>query len=235
MKTEHWVSDILALVPAIFSTLGLPFTVHTPHYRAQSGPNVVHTNVVHNAHRAHSRTNVVLSAHCRAHSYPNAILVCAPPWWNQPSQCCRSRGGNIARTEWAYTLFTPKYSAMLFIAIYCTVLHWTALHFSDMTSRPARSQGLLYKQPCHSLIHSVREPFPPTALRHRHAQMVRDSTSSYKIDYTIVIKNFLNPEGHQNPINGSKVTVLLLNAWILPIGEVSSGKVCACSLCSRLV
>ena len=36
--------------------------------------------------------------------------------------------------------------------------------------------------------------------------MVKDSTSSYKIDYVIVIKNFLNPEGHQNSIIGSKVT-----------------------------
>jgi hypothetical protein len=25
-----------------------------------------------------------------------------------------------------------------------------------------------------------------------------------------VIKSFLNPEGHQNPISGSKVTVILL-------------------------
>ena len=34
----------------------------------------------------------------------------------------------------------------------------------------------------------------------RHAQTVGDSTSSYKIDYVIVIQNFLNPKGHQNPI-----------------------------------
>ena len=30
--------------------------------------------------------------------------------------------------------------------------------------------------------------------------MVRDSSSSYEIDYVIVIQNFLNPEGHQNRI-----------------------------------
>ena len=40
--------------------------------------------------------------------------------------------------------------------------------------------------------------------------MVRDSTSSCKIDYVIVIKNSLNPEGHQNPISGSKVMAILL-------------------------
>ena len=44
-----------------------------------------------------------------------------------------------------------------------------------LISRPGRSQGLLYKQPRHSVSH----PFPPTALRRRHAQTVRDSTSSY--------------------------------------------------------
>ena len=34
-----------------------------------------------------------------------------------------------------------------------------------------------------SFIDSFSLPFPPTALRIRHAQAVRDSTSSYKIDY----------------------------------------------------
>ena len=35
--------------------------------------------------------------------------------------------------------------------------------------------------------------------------MVRDSSSSYKIAYVIVIKTLLNPEGHQNRMTGSKV------------------------------
>ena len=65
--------------------------------------------------------------------------------------------------------------------------------------------------------------------------MVKDSSSSYKIDYVIVIKNFLNPEGHPNRITGSKVTAILLKGWILPIGGVASGRVCACSMRSRLV
>ena len=38
-----------------------------------------------------------------------------------------------------------------------------------------------------SLIKSVRQPFPATALRRRHAQTVRDSSSSFKIDYVIVV------------------------------------------------
>ena len=64
----------------------------------------------------------------------------------------------------------------------------------------------------------MSDPFPTAALRRRHAQTVRDSSSSYEIDYVIVIRTFLNPEGHQNRISGSKVTVILLKRWILPIG-----------------
>ena len=68
----------------------------------------------------------------------------------------------------------------------------------------------------------MSEPFPPTALQRRYAQTVRDSSSSYKIGYVIVIKNFLNPKGNQNPLNGSKVTVILLKGGTLPIGEASA-------------
>ena len=39
-----------------------------------------------------------------------------------------------------------------------------------------------------------------------------------------MVKNFLNPEGHQNPISGSKVTVIFLKGWILPIGGASAGE-----------
>ena len=50
-----------------------------------------------------------------------------------------------------------------------------------------------------------------------------------------MIEDFLNPEGHQNPFSGSKVTAILLKGLILTIGGVASGRVCACSLRSRLV
>ena len=79
----------------------------------------------------------------------------------------------------------------------------------------------------------VTDPFPSTTLHRRHAQTVTDWSSSHKIDYVRVIKNF--PEGHQNPISCSKVTGILLKGWILPVGGVASGRVCACSLRSRLV
>ena len=37
-----------------------------------------------------------------------------------------------------------------------------------------------------------------------------------------MIKTFLNAKGHQNPINGPKVTAILLKGWILPIGGASA-------------
>ena len=49
------------------------------------------------------------------------------------------------------------------------------------------------------------------------------------------MSHFLNPKGHPNIITGSKVTSILLNGWILPIGGASSGRVCSCSLRSRVV
>ena len=93
--------------------------------------------------------------------------------------------------------------------------------FKCVISRPGQSQGLLYKHLCYSFIDSfdsLIHSLVPTALHRRHAQTVRDSSSSYKIDCIIVIKYSLNPKGHQNPISGSKVTAILLKVWILPIG-----------------
>ena len=65
--------------------------------------------------------------------------------------------------------------------------------------------------------------------------MVADDAFSHKIDYVTIFWDILNPEGHPNHITGSKVTAILLNRWILPIGGASSGRVCACSLSSRSV
>ena len=50
-----------------------------------------------------------------------------------------------------------------------------------------------------------------------HALMVEDGAFSHKIE-------ILNPEGHPNCITGSKVTAILLNWWILPIGGASAVK-----------
>ena len=48
--------------------------------------------------------------------------------------------------------------------------------------------------------------------------MVADGAFSHKIDYVTMFNEILNHEGHQNHITGSKVTAILLNGWILPIG-----------------
>ena len=50
-----------------------------------------------------------------------------------------------------------------------------------------------------------------------------------------ILTFFLNLEGHQNRCIGTKVTAILLNKWILPTGGATRGRVCACSLRSRLV
>ena len=39
---------------------------------------------------------------------------------------------------------------------------------------------------------------------------VTKETTIYKIDNVLEIQNFLNPEGHQNRITGSKVTTILV-------------------------
>ena len=46
-----------------------------------------------------------------------------------------------------------------------------------------------------------------------------------------MIKNFLNPQGHQNPISGSIVTAILLKVRILPIGGASAGEGSAPEAC----
>ena len=81
----------------------------------------------------------------------------------------------------------------------------------------------------------LTDPLVPPALRGHHTQTFWDRSSIYKIDYFIVNKNFLNPEGHRHPSSGSKVTAVLQKGWILPIGGASSGRVCAFSQRSRLV
>ena len=49
-----------------------------------------------------------------------------------------------------------------------------------------------------------------------------------------MFREILNLEGHLNRFIGSKVTAILVNRGILPSGGVASGRVCACSLHSRL-
>ena len=70
----------------------------------------------------------------------------------------------------------------------------------------------------------MTHPFPPTALWRRHAKMVRDISSIYKIEYFILVKNSLNPEGHQYCITGSKVILILLDGGYFPYWWSCIGK-----------
>ena len=42
-------------------------------------------------------------------------------------------------------------------------------------------------------------------------------------------RNFSDVFPYPNLIIGSKVTAILMNGWILPIGGVALGRVCACN------
>ena len=65
--------------------------------------------------------------------------------------------------------------------------------------------------------------------------MVEDGAFSHKIDYVTILKEILNLEGYLNCFIGSKVMAILVNGEILPSGGVALGRVCSCSLRSRLV
>ena len=56
-----------------------------------------------------------------------------------------------------------------------------------------------------------------------------------KQKYIDILSEILNLEGHLNRCIGSKFTAIMLNWWILPTDRAASGRVCACSLRSRLV
>ena len=47
-----------------------------------------------------------------------------------------------------------------------------------------------------------------------------------------MIKKFLDPEGHQNAIGGSKVLAILLKGWILTFGGASWGERSAPAACA---
>ena len=65
--------------------------------------------------------------------------------------------------------------------------------------------------------------------------MVEDGALNHKINYIVIFEDNVNPEGHLNCFIGSKVTAIWVNGGILHRGEASSGRICACSLRSRLV
>ena len=80
----------------------------------------------------------------------------------------------------------------------------------------------------------MSQPFPPTALRRRHTQTVRVRSSSYKIDYVKVIKNFRNPKGHQNPISCLEVRPFYWRGGFCLSVELQRGRVCPAACAAGL-
>ena len=52
-----------------------------------------------------------------------------------------------------------------------------------------------------------------------------DVAFSHKIDYVTIVNENINLERHPNRITGSRVTVILLNGWILPISGLHRWRV----------
>ena len=59
---------------------------------------------------------------------------------------------------------------------------------------------------------------------HRHILLVGDGAFSHEIDDGKYFYEIINVEGHLNRFTGSRVTAILLNGWILPIGGASAAE-----------
>ena len=57
------------------------------------------------------------------------------------------------------------------------------------------------------------------SLRRRHVLLVEDGAFSHKIDYGTIYLETQHLKGHQNCITGSRVTAILLNELIYPMGQ----------------
>ena len=81
----------------------------------------------------------------------------------------------------------------------CHPINWLTMKENYYCKQTWAKSGVAL-QTLLSFIHWFTDPVVPTALQLRHAPKVWDRSSSYKIDYVIVIQNFLNLEGNQSPI-----------------------------------
>ena len=87
----------------------------------------------------------------------------------------------------------------------------------------------------HWLSEWVSDPLVKISLRSCHTQTVKNGASNHRTNYIEIFSEILNLEGHQNRYIGLKVKAIFLNGWSLPTGGASSGRVCVCSLCSRVL
>ena len=60
---------------------------------------------------------------------------------------------------------------------------------------------------------------PKLSLQRRNAPMVGNSAFSHKRDYITFFLEILNRKGHKNCITGTRVTAILLNRGVFPIGQ----------------
>ena len=97
--------------------------------------------------------------------------------------------------------------------------------------------GLLYKHCCHTLInYFVQSPSSsPGFTAPPSPKGLRWCFQAWNRLCCTGLENHKKIKVNLNCIIGNKVMAILLNGWILSIGGFSSGRVCACSLHSRLV
>ena len=72
----------------------------------------------------------------------------------------------------------------------------------------------------------MSDPFSPLDLKGCQAQKVYNGAYSLKIDYAAQVEGIQNLKGYQNHIIGTKVTAILMNVGILPMGAVASERIC---------
>ena len=65
--------------------------------------------------------------------------------------------------------------------------------------------------------------------------MVGNGAFSHRKEWVRKLLKILYFKGHQNCIIGPTVTAIFLNCWVLPIGGVSSERVCALDKVVKLV
>ena len=73
-----------------------------------------------------------------------------------------------------------------------------------------------------SFVNLVSHPFPLLTSQRRKVQTVWNGAPRHEIDYVAQVLEILSLKGHQNWIIGLKITAILQNRWVLPIGGVAA-------------
>ena len=111
--------------------------------------------------------------------------------------------------------------------------------FQTLNNKQTRAKpGAALQAPfIHSFIHSLINWFSHSLVK---ISLCRLHTKRLEIVLPVIKQTLLtyieilNLEGHLNNFIDSKVTAILLNGWILPTGEVASGRVCPAAYAAGL-